>query len=202
VYDTVSMRGALVVVRGAAREEEILRAAMDLLAEVGYDQLTVDGVAERAHASKATIYRRWPGKADLVATAVRRHAGTPVAAPPEGGGLRAELVAVLGAMRLSLTGQDAALILGLLVAMRRDADLALAVRQHMVDHKREIFASVLARAVARGDAPAAVDHELLAEISSAALFSRLLVTGERLDDAFLDRLVDGVLLPAINSVER
>lgn len=186
------------VARGAAREDEILLAAMDLLAEVGYDQLTVDGVAERAHASKATIYRRWPGKADLVATAVRRHAGTPVAPPPSGGDLRGELVAVLRAMRESLVGQDAAVILGLLVAMRRDADLALAVRQHMVDHKRETFAAVLTRAIA----PRTVDHGLLAEISSAALLSRLLVTGEPLDDDFLERLVDGILLPAINPVER
>ena len=63
--------------RGAQREEAILLATLQLLAESGYDQLTIDAVAARARCSKATIYRRWPGKAALVVTAVRRYAGPP-----------------------------------------------------------------------------------------------------------------------------
>ena len=59
--------------RGATRETAILQATLELLAESGYDQLTIDAVAARARCSKATIYRRWPGKAALVITAVRRH---------------------------------------------------------------------------------------------------------------------------------
>ncbi|WP_297546447.1 helix-turn-helix domain-containing protein [Amycolatopsis sp.] len=65
------------VTRGEQREDAILLAVLELLAEVGYDQMTMDGVAARAHASKATIYRRWPGKAELVVTAVKRHSGSP-----------------------------------------------------------------------------------------------------------------------------
>jgi AcrR family transcriptional regulator len=184
--------------RSETREEAILLATMSLLGEVGYDQMTMDAVAVRAHASKATIYRRWSGKADLVATAVRRHAGTSVIAPPETTSLRDDLVAVLQALRASLAGQDAALILGLLVAMRRDSDLALTVRRHVLDHQRDVFAASLAHAVGRGKAPPTVDLALLAEISSAALLSRLLVTGEPLDDQFLRKLVDAVLLPLLN----
>jgi AcrR family transcriptional regulator len=184
--------------RGEIREEAILLAAMSLLAEVGYDQLTIEDIAKRASASKATIYRRWPGKADLVATAIRRYAGTPVTAPAETGNLRDDLMAVLLELRASLTGQDSALILGLLIAMRRDAELASTVRRHVLDHKREVFATVLARAVARGEIPATIDHAILAEIGSAALLSRLLVTGEPLDDPYLRQLVDAVLLPMLN----
>ncbi|MEV8632134.1 TetR/AcrR family transcriptional regulator [Streptosporangium sp. NPDC051023] len=184
--------------RGEIREEAILLAAMSLLSEVGYDQLTIEAIAERAHASKATIYRRWPGKADLVGTAIRRYAGTPVAAPPDTTNLRDDLVAVLLALRASLTGQDSALILGLLAAMRRDSDLAQTVRRHVLDHKRDVFAAVMARAAARGEVPQTIDHALLAEISSAALLSRLLVTGEPLDDPFLHTLVDAVLLPMLS----
>jgi AcrR family transcriptional regulator len=62
--------------RGAAREEAILLATLELLGEAGYDRMTMDAVAARARASKATIYRRWPDKAGLVVAAVRRHAGT------------------------------------------------------------------------------------------------------------------------------
>jgi len=183
--------------RGAVREDAILRATLELLAESGYDQLTIDAVAARARCSKATIYRRWPGKAALVMTAVLRHAGQPAAAAPDTGSLRSDLLAALQVMRSSLSGQNAALILGLLIAMHRDPDLAAAVREQVLHAKREVFGAVIARAAARGDVPAAADGVLLAEISSAVLFSRLLVTGEPLDDAFTQRFVDAVLLPAL-----
>ena len=183
--------------RGAVREDAILRATLELLAESGYDQLTIDAVAARARCSKATIYRRWPGKAALVITAVRRHAGQPAAAAPDTGSLRSDLLAALEAMRSGLSGQDAALILGLLSAMHRDPELAGAVREQVLDAKRQVFGAVIARAAARGQVRAAADGALLAEISSAVLLSRLLVTGEPLDDAFTQHLVDAVLLPAL-----
>jgi AcrR family transcriptional regulator len=184
--------------RGATRETAILRATLELLGESGYDQMTIDAVAARARCSKATIYRRWPDKAALVVTAVRRHAGQPAAATaPDTGSLRSDLQAALKAMRSSLSGQDAALILGLLGAMHRDPELAGVVREQVLEAKREVFGAVIARAAARGDVPATTDAALLAEISSAVLFSRLLVTGEPLDDAFTQHLVDAVLLPAL-----
>ena len=183
--------------RGAVREDAILRATLELLAESGYDQLTIDAVAARARCSKATIYRRWPDKAALVITAVRRHAGQPAAAAPDTGSLRSDLLAALEAMRSGLSGQDAALILGLLSAMHRDPELAGAVREQVLDAKRQVFGAVIARAAARGQVRAAADGALLAEISSAVLLSRLLVTGDPLDDAFTQHLVDAVLLPAL-----
>jgi AcrR family transcriptional regulator len=184
--------------RGEVREEAILLATLELLAEVGYDRMTMDAVAARARSSKATIYRRWSGKPELVVSAVKRHTASPAATPTESGDLRQDLLAVLQAMRSSLTGQDAALILGLMIAMRRDAELAAAVRSQVVTDKGEAFGAVIARAVARGELPATVDHALFVEISSAMLFSRLFVTGEPLDDAYIHHLVDAVLLPLLN----
>lgn len=184
--------------RGEMREEAILLATLDLLAEEGYDRMTMDAVAARARSSKATIYRKWSGKPELVVSAVKRYAAGPAAAPTESGNLRQDLLAVLLAMRASLTGQDAALILGLMIAMRRDAELAAAVRSQVVTDKGEAFGAVIASAVARGELPATVDHALFVEISSAMLFSRLFVTGEPLDDTFIHHLVDAVLLPLLN----
>jgi AcrR family transcriptional regulator len=184
--------------RGDAREAAILLATLDLLAEAGYDQLTMDAVAARARCSKATIYRRWQGKAELVIAAVRRHAASPTALAPDTGSLRTDLLAALEVMRSSLSGQDAALLLGLMIAMSRDPELAIAVREQVLDSKREMFGAAIARAVARGDLPAAADPALPAEISSAMLFSRLLVTGEPLDEPFLRYLVDAVLLPLLS----
>ena len=183
--------------RGEVREEAILRATLELLAEVGYDQLTIDGVAARAHCSKATIYRRWQGKAELVTAAVRRHSVPPPEPAPGTGNLREDLLAALEAMRSSLTGQDTALILGLMTAMRHDRELATVVREQVIDNKREVFGAAVARAVARGELLAGAGHTLLAEISSAMLLSRQLVTGEPLDAAFAQELVDDVLLPLL-----
>jgi AcrR family transcriptional regulator len=173
--------------RSDVREEAILLAAMSLLGEVGYDRMSVEAVAERAQASKATVYRRWSGKAELVATAVRRYAGTTLKTPEETGDLREDLLALLHGLRESLLGQDAALILGLLSAMRHDDELARVVRHAVIEHKHDAFAALLPDA----------DHAWLAEITSAALLSRLLVTGEPLDDEFLVKLVDTVLLPQL-----
>ena len=183
--------------RGEVREEAILRATLELLAEVGYDQLTIDGVAARAHCSKATIYRRWQGKPELVIAAVRRHSAPPPQPAPGTGSLREDLLAALEAMRSSLAGQDTALLLGLMTAMRHDRELAAVVREQVIDSKREVFGAAVARAVARGELPAGADHTLLAEISSAMLLSRQLVTGEPLDAAFAQELVDDVLLPLL-----
>lgn len=160
---------------------------MALLGEVGYDRMTVEAVADRAKASKATVYRRWSGKAELVATAVRRYAGSASSPPEPTGDLRADLLALLNTMRASLLGQDAALILGLLGAMRHDAELARTVRQAVLEQKHAAFAVLLPDA----------DHTWLAEITSATLLSRQLVTGEPLDDEFLAKLVDTVLLPQL-----
>ncbi len=173
--------------RSDVREEAILLAAMELLGEVGYDRMSVEAVAERARASKATVYRRWSNKGDLVVTAVSRYAGTAVEPREPTGDLRADLLALLTGLRRSLLGQDAALILGLLGAMRHDDELARVVRHSIIEHKRDAFAVLLPNA----------DHAWLAEITSATLLSRLLVTGEPLDDEFLEKLVDTVLLPQL-----
>jgi AcrR family transcriptional regulator len=182
--------------RDQQREEAILRAALELLAEIGYDQLTMDAVAARARCSKATIYRRWPGKAELVITAVQRQ-GAAAHAAPDTGDLRADLLEAVAALRIGLVNQDAARIIGLMAAMRRVPALAEVVKVQLVASKREVFGAVIARAVTRGDLPATADHELLAEISSALLLSRLLVTGDPLDPAFEQHLVDAVLMPVL-----
>ena len=73
--------------RGSGREAAICRAALELLAEVGYDRMSMDAVAHRARASKATIYRHWPGKYELVLDALRSR-GVSEIAPIDTGTLR------------------------------------------------------------------------------------------------------------------
>jgi AcrR family transcriptional regulator len=184
------------VSRGDVRYDAILRATLHLLAEVGYDQMTMDAIAQRARASKATIYRRWAGKADMVADALRLSAEEP-AEPPETGSLRGDLVAVLRHMCATLAEQDASVVLGLLTAMRRDPHLAEAVRRQVLEVKTAAFDAVLNRAAECGALPRTADRATLVELCSAMLFSRRFITGETLDTDFVEHMVDVVLMPLI-----
>ncbi|WP_067698984.1 TetR/AcrR family transcriptional regulator [Nocardia jejuensis] len=183
--------------RSDDREEAILLGTLELIGEVGYDQMTMDGIATRARASKATIYRRWPGKAELVVAALERYSAPPTI-PPDSGTLRGDLLGLLATLRDNLAGQDASLVLGLMKAMHHDSALARVVRSRLVDVKRAAFDAVAARAVAREQLSAEADHVLAAEVASAVLFSRLLITDQPLDDAFITHLVDAVLLPILH----
>jgi AcrR family transcriptional regulator len=182
--------------RGAAREAAICDAALALLAEVGYDRMSMDAVAARARASKATIYRRWPGKRELVLDAVRSR-GPAQLTPPDTGTLRGDIVATLGAMAEGIGGQDAALMAGVLRAMRSTPDLACCVRAEVLEKKRYIGRTLVARAVARGELPPDADPEVWHEVGASLMFFRILVTGEPVDDTFLTHVADDVLIPLL-----
>jgi len=146
----------------------------------------------RDRASKATIYRRWSGKAELVVAAIERR---PTAHPKAS--QAADLRGTLRTMQDALTGQDARLLLDLMTAMHHDDDLARTVREKMVDSKRRALEPALARARARDELSTTADPGLLAEMCSAMLFSWAFMTGQPLDDAFLTHLVDQILLPLL-----
>jgi AcrR family transcriptional regulator len=184
------------VVRGEARTDAILDSALQLMAVTGYDRLTIDAVASHAGASKATIYRRWPGKPELVMAALSRR-GAAATADVDTGDLRDDLIQTLGHMRDSLESQDGAVILGLLNAMRENVGLAELVRGHVLSAKRSAIARLVTRAVQRRELSARADHELASEIASALVFTRILVTGQPLDDAEIVRIVDAVLMPVL-----
>ncbi|WP_085100142.1 TetR/AcrR family transcriptional regulator [Mycobacterium paraense] len=184
------------MVRGESRTDAILDAVLELMAATGYERLTIDAVAARAGASKATIYRRWPGKPELVMAALSRQ-GTAAAADVDTGDLRGDLVQAIKQMRDSLASQDGALILGLLNAMRENGELAEHVRGQVLRAKRSVIGELVARAIERGELPARADHELASEIAAALVFTRILVTGQPLDDVEVARIVDAVLMPVL-----
>ena len=185
--------------RGRDREAAILGATLELVAEVGYAAMSMDAVAARARSSKATIYRRWPGKPELVFAAVRAHTAHRAAEPPDTGELREDVRELLRTMRDGLVGQDATLVLGLMTAMRDDPELAGAVRSEIIDTKRSAFGTIVRRALARGEIGASPDPDLVAEVGSALVFSRVFVTGDPVDEAFVDRLTDDVVLPLLRA---
>jgi AcrR family transcriptional regulator len=179
------------------RVAAICDAALELLQEVGYDRLTVDAVAARAHASKATLYRHWPqGKAQLVVTALKSRSTPPVVCT-DTGSLRSDLLSLLGTVAASLTREDLGLMAGLLLAMRSDDELAAAVRQQVLEDKEGLAERLIAQAEARGEYVRPNAAVLLHELLPALLFTHPLLHGAPIDPPYLEHVVDDVLLPVL-----
>lgn len=191
MYETVSYPSGMV--RGQQRVDEILAATMDLVAERGYPALTIDAVAGRANASKATIYRRWRNKAELVKAALDAYDARHNADLPDTGSLRGDLVAVLEALRAKASERFTAMIGGLIAAARHDPELDAALREHVGNEDLSPFHDALQRAIARDELPGDTDTELIHDVAEAMIV-RQLQTDVGFDDAFITRLVDDVLL--------
>jgi AcrR family transcriptional regulator len=188
--------------RGRPRDpscgQAILEATIELLAELGYDRMSVDAVAARAGVSKPTIYRRWPeGKDQLVAAAVARcKEDVPVI---DTGSLRGDLVAGLEHMIAGIR-ENAQLAAGLVQRLRESPQLARVFREEIAPAKRELFRGIVARAVGRGElAGMPRDLALLADLGPSMIHTRSLLMGEPLDRRFVNQLVDQVLIPALNA---
>jgi AcrR family transcriptional regulator len=175
----------------------ILDAAVALLGETGYERMTMDGVAARAKVSKATIYRRWDSKASLVVEAMRSCQFAEVEFPVTGD-LRADLLGGLELFREIGTGSDAAIFHGVLMAMRQDPELARLVRERMMQPKQARSRAWLGHYVESGQLPPDTDVDVFHEVGIAMLASRIVITGEPVDDAFLARVVDDVLIPLLH----
>jgi AcrR family transcriptional regulator len=183
--------------RGRARERAILSAVIDLLGAAGYEAMTMDAVAARAHASKATIYRRWSGKPELVRAAVKAYIAGRVLSSADTGSLRGDLLSVMRAMRSHLTPEFMAMMSGLVHAMRADSELAGSLRSLFDDDS--VSEEIVGRAVVRGDLPPTAARELarlVHEVIEAQLF-RQMMTGDELDDAFARHVVDDIVLPLL-----
>jgi AcrR family transcriptional regulator len=178
------------------REVAIRAATLALLAEVGYESMSMDAVAARARASKATIYRRWPGKREMVLDAVRSRTCAPTIAA-DTGSLRGDLVAALRAMAEQAQGEDVDLIAGVLHAMQCAPDLAACMRSQVFESKLAAIGLVLDRAVARGEVPPTAEATLAHELAGALWLHRVLVVGAPVDDAFIAHVVDDVLIPLL-----
>jgi AcrR family transcriptional regulator len=180
---------------GEDRETEILRAAYELLGEVGYEGLRLDAVASRARASKATLYRHWTGKPQLVADAVRacKVSGHD---SPDTGSLRGDLVAFLEIMAASIMGEDGSIFAGLVMAMLNDPDFAVEMRALQAS-KRSTAVAIHSRAVNRGEIKVGTDPYLIDEIAPAQMFMQFIARGEPLDGPFVKHLVDDILMPLL-----
>ena len=180
----------------AQRDDAILAAALELVGEVGYDKMTMESIAARAQASKATIYRRWSDKAELVAAAVEVMACR-ASSYPDTGDFREDLLASLRMMTSTEPSSDLPIVCGVLTAALRDERLGAVLRERVAPVKRAAALAFIERAVQRGQLPADVDKELFHEIGPAMVLTRVMTTGQPMDEQFIVHVVDDVLLPLL-----
>lgn len=181
------------------RESEILRAALEVLADVGYDRLTMDAVALKARASKATLYRRWNGKVSLVIDALKQgHAPASPASTDitDTGTLRGDLIASFCGPGGLTDKPEVAGFGAILTAISRDADFAAAFRTQVLAPKLERARSVFERAKARGEIAAEVDIELLAPALAGIVLHRFFLLGEAPTADLVTQVIDHIILPA------
>jgi AcrR family transcriptional regulator len=178
------------------REDEILMATIGVLVELGYDRLTMDAVATASKASKATLYRRWSSKADLVVEAVSQAKGCPQPTDVDTGSLRGDLLAISCGEGGFTDDIPMSVVAGLLTALHRDEELRRAFMERFLRPRLEMVATVYRRAAARGELAEGADLDLLAQALPAIAVHRTLILGESIDDAFIERVIDNIILPA------
>lgn len=175
------------------RSPEILAVCVDLLGEVGYERLTMDAVAAQARASKATLYRRWSSKSELVADALQLRTRSDQLAVVDSGNLREDLIGLLKTVRAQFLDQWP-LLAGLIHAMRTDPELAVLMRAEIARSK-DALRRLLERRIASSGARL-VRSTLLQDVIPGQIVSRLLI-GDAVNDDYLARLVDEIVLPVL-----
>ncbi len=180
----------------AGIEAELLRATQDLLIVQGFERLTVDAVAKRCRASKATIYRRWPSKVALAVAATA--ALLPIPEVPDTGDLREDLVACSCAYIQD--DRRIAVLASLLTAARYDPDLRTAARDAIGSPVGGLFEHVLTRAVSRGQVAKGIDIDIISGVLPAIAFHSVTALGLPIDERLVLRVIDGVLLPALRAM--
>lgn len=179
--------------RRADTHHAILKAAARLVADAGYNRVTIEAIAALAGAGKQTIYRWWPSKAalflELCATSVP---GAPRAL--DAGSVEADLEWFLRqAAKIQTDVVVRAILAGLLAESQGDPELARVFRAHFVLGHRRWLAGVLERGVARGELRPDTDLDLAVDTVIGAVWSRLLLDPAPLDDDVARTLIAQLL---------
>lgn len=174
-------------------DEDILRAALDLLTEGGFERLSMEAVASRAGVAKATIYRRFPSKIDLVAAMMHTFA-PPLAAPPDTGSVRTDLQAIAATLRESMCSTtDTGRMLPAMVSAAKEHDEVRDAMQRFTAARRKRIDHVVRAAIERGELREGTDAAVVGDMLVGAMLYRAVIRGGKLDKRFTDQVVDGLL---------
>jgi AcrR family transcriptional regulator len=163
--------------RSAAAEQAMLAAAIELLAEHGYSGFTVEAVAVRAGVAKSTVYRRWPGKDELLVDALTTVKG-PLAQLP-GDSVEQDLKVLMEAMRRSWLGTNHGVIMRRLAADGSDQpELYRMFRERVIEPRRALTRSVIERGIAEGSIRPDVDVNAVVGMLAAPVIVAVMTHGE------------------------
>jgi AcrR family transcriptional regulator len=177
--------------REARADRAIRRAALELMAEHGVQALRVDDVARRAGVGKATIYRRYRSKDELVTAAVGTLVDEEIVIPDTGTTAGDLIVLMRESVELYGGGTLAANLMPSVVdEMSRNRELATIARDTFLVRRRAALATVFERGIERGDLRRDLDVDFALDVLAGPLFYRLLVTGGPIDDALARAVVE------------
>jgi len=185
--------------RDPSRDGVIRAAILRLLAESGYAALTMDAVAAEAGVGKATIYRRWRTKTDLVVDTIAE-VNRVEALVPDTGTLEGDLRMLLHNLVTTINSPMGAATVSLLSALPHQPDLAAAFRSGPLGQWNTSFGQVWAHAEARGEITAGQANSPVPDVASALLVQRWLITGQPVDEEYADEVLHLVVMPLVRSV--
>ncbi|MGW1885435.1 TetR/AcrR family transcriptional regulator [Streptomyces sp. NPDC001970] len=184
--------------RGPVLERAILDAALDQLSTVGWNGLTMEGVAAGARTGKAAVYRRWPSKEDLVADALQ--AGIPsLGDAPDHGSVREDLYQLCRRVRAAMYSKPGYALRSVL----HECDTSTAERFHalilsgVIEPSIRLFEEVVHRGIARGDVRADATGSLVCDVIPAMMMYRSKVCGSEWGDADIAAMIDQVMVPLL-----
>ncbi|MFT3768908.1 MAG: TetR/AcrR family transcriptional regulator [Minicystis sp.] len=177
----------------------VIEAAADLLEELPYPAVTIEGIAERAGVSKQTIYKWWRGRATLCMEAYAERAGQQFTEPAEGP-MHDRLVALLAeTCRVLSKDNNGAIVAGFIGEAQADPELAAELRDVFIASRRKAVIATLTRGIEDGELRAGLDIPLAIDLLYGPIWYRLLLRHAPLDDAFARQVVDH-LWPALRRV--
>lgn len=177
--------------------DAIHAATLVELTEVGYVGLSIDGVAKRARTSKASIYRRWPARADLVADAIRHANQHDEGLAPDTGDVRTDLFLVLRTAADRLAGPFGEAARGLITETLADPDATQTVRERLADERNRLITTVLERAVMRRQAGSQALRPRLISLAPVLLSHHYLLRGGPIEDETINEILDQIVMPLI-----
>jgi AcrR family transcriptional regulator len=184
--------------RDPSRDGVIRAAILSLLADVGYGALTMDAVAAEAGVGKATIYRRWRTKEDLVVDTISDISRAEIT-PAETGSLEGDLREMLRTIVDVVTGPTGAATQSLLSTVPHNPALAAAFREGPIGVWRQCFGQIFARAEARGELRPGLMDSVVGEAITAPFVQRWLVSGQPVTTEFADEVLEQVVMPLLRA---
>lgn len=182
--------------RGEALEHAILTAAVSEISVVGYDAMTMEGVAARAHTGKAALYRRWSSKEDLAVDALDCML-PPCGDPPNTGSVREDLVALLTGMAATMSSPAGGAMQRMMGSQQCDPQAMRSVHSRVIAPRKQMLLDALRRGAERGEVRPEAVVLLVAEVGPAMIIQHLVDDGPPVTREMVEQIVDQVVIPLL-----